>query len=237
MNNIFPFRIGELVRANVTGKKTGVTRTGVLASIVSERLFDGFVIVLLFCITLFSMPIPQWAIKSLYAGSSAFIAGIVILFVIARKKETAVKIFSKLPIHLKFVNKLEELFMKFINGLKIFSSLSLIIKVCSVSLVIWIMEGLVFYMITHAFNIQLGLLQCFLVIIIIGMGAALPTAPGYIGTFEFLGVLALSFLGIDKNIAFGYLLTVHLVQLTTIVLCGVGCLIAEKITLGELIQI
>lgn len=237
MNILLPFRIGELVRANLTGKKTAVPRTGVLASIVSERVFDGVIIVLLFCITMFSMPIPQWAIKSLYAGSSAFIAGIVILFVIARKKEVAVKIFSKLPIHLKFVEKLEDLFIKFINSLEIFSSISLIVKVFSISLVIWIMEGLVFYMITNAFNIHLGLMQCFLVIIIIGMGAALPTAPGGIGTFEFLGVLVLSFLGIDKNIAFGYLLTIHFIQLTTLVSCGIVSLIAEKVTLGELIKV
>src|SRR3989339_633035 len=41
MNNTLPFRLGELVRVQVSGKKLKIPRSSVLATMVVERLFDG----------------------------------------------------------------------------------------------------------------------------------------------------------------------------------------------------
>jgi uncharacterized membrane protein YbhN (UPF0104 family) len=73
--------------------------------------------------------------------------------------------------------------------------------------------------------------------IIIGTGAIIPTAPGYVGTVEFLGVTSLAFLGFDKNQSFGYIIVLHFFQLLAVCLMGIYSLTKEKITLGELIRI
>jgi uncharacterized protein (TIRG00374 family) len=55
MNNVLPARTGELVRAHVGSRVTGLTRTLVLASIASERLADGLMISLLFLLFAFHL--------------------------------------------------------------------------------------------------------------------------------------------------------------------------------------
>ena len=93
------------------------------------------------------------------------------------------------------------------------------------------------YIFSKAFFLNINIFQCFLVMIIIGTGTMLPPAPGYVGTVEFLGVTALSFLGVNKDQAFGYIVTLHVFQILTIFFWGIHGLITEKITFSELIHI
>ncbi|MGB3613021.1 MAG: lysylphosphatidylglycerol synthase transmembrane domain-containing protein, partial [Elainellaceae cyanobacterium] len=45
MNNVLPARLGELVRANFTGYRYGISRTAVIASIAIERVLDGLIVI------------------------------------------------------------------------------------------------------------------------------------------------------------------------------------------------
>src|SRR5262245_4610792 len=47
-NNILPFRMGELVRAHVCGRKFDISRASSLASIVVERVFDTVTFLVIF---------------------------------------------------------------------------------------------------------------------------------------------------------------------------------------------
>ena len=61
-NNILPARIGELVRAFILGDREKISKTASLATLVVERLFDGFSILLLFLGVLLFMPFPETAL-------------------------------------------------------------------------------------------------------------------------------------------------------------------------------
>ena len=73
--------------------------------------------------------------------------------------------------------------------------------------------------------------------IIIGMASILPGAPGYVGSVEASGRVALNVFHIDKNLAMAYILTIHSLQWLTVTFWGIRGLFIEKITLSELIQI
>ncbi len=237
MNNLLPLRLGELVRAHVTGQKTGVSRSGALATIVIERLFDGLSYITLFLITILFLPFPEWAKKSLFAACIVFTGVLVFLFFLGRHQELVAKVFPRLPFPEKITKKLQYIFVNFASGLKILSDVRTVAKVYLLALVVWGIEGSVFYLVGQSFHMDLNYFQGVLVMIIIGTGAILPTAPGYVGTVEFLGVTALSFLGVDKNQAFGYILTLHAIQLVVITAWGIRSMIVEKLTLSELIRI
>ena len=44
-NNVLPARLGELVRAHYLGRRTGVSRSAILGTIVVERVVDTLVVV------------------------------------------------------------------------------------------------------------------------------------------------------------------------------------------------
>ena len=48
MNNVVPLRLGEVIRAKVTGERLGVSRSSVFGTIVIERLIDVIIFVLFF---------------------------------------------------------------------------------------------------------------------------------------------------------------------------------------------
>lgn len=237
MNNVLPLRLGEIVRANVAGQKLGVTRTGVLATILVERLFDGTTYITLFLVTVIFLPFPPWAKQSFTAGAVVFASGLALLYFLLKHRDIATKLMHKLPLPPAIRERAQKIFINFIDGLQVFSKGSALLKVFALSLVVWTIEGSVYLIMGQAFGMELSLFQCFFVMIIIGIGAILPTAPGYVGTVEFLGMTSLVFLGFNKNLAVGYIVTVHLLQLLSVSGMGIRSLIAEKISFGELVRI
>lgn len=237
MNNVLPLRLGEIVRANISGQKLSITRSGALATILVERLFDGISYIALFLVTILFLPFPSWAKTSFSVGSVVFVGMLVALFFLLRHRELATSLMAKMPLPHGIKDRVQKMSVNFIDGLKIFAKAGSLFKVFFISLLVWTIEGSVFFIMGQSFGIHLTLLQCFFVMIIIGMGAILPTAPGFVGTVEFLGVTSLAFLGINKNLAFGYIITLHLLQLVTVSFWGICSLVSEKITITELIKI
>jgi uncharacterized protein (TIRG00374 family) len=238
MNNLLPLRLGELVRAHITGQKLQMSRSNVLATIVVERLFDGISYVCLFVVTVILLPsFPELAKRSFLLGGAVFGGAMLFLFFLVRNKERAAGMLRKIPMPEKMKPHFQRISINFLNGLGIFGRGKALITVFILSLIIWTIEGSVFLMMSNAFHLNMNLLQCFFVMITIGIGAALPTAPGYVGTVEFLGVTALTFLGINKDQAFGYIVTLHLLQFVTIAFWGIRTLLTEKISFSELIRV
>ena len=58
-NNLFPARIGELVRAFLLAEKEKISKSTSMATVVVERLFDGFAVLLLFLVVILFMPFPE----------------------------------------------------------------------------------------------------------------------------------------------------------------------------------
>lgn len=238
MNSVLPMRIGELIRAHVTGQKLEISRSSSLATIFVERLFDGLTYAVLFIITALMLPIvPPAAKKSIAAGGVVFGGLLIVLFFVARNRERAARAFERVPLPQRFEARIRSIFNNFLGGLGVFSTGSSLVKVFALSLAVWTIEGCVYMTMGFAFGLHMSIYQAFLVMIVIGTGAVLPAAPGFVGTVELLGVSALEFLGFETNRAFGYIITLHLMQLVMISILGMRSLIIEKLSFSDLVRI
>ena len=85
-NNVLPARLGEFVRAYILAQREGLQTPAVFASLVIDRLFDGFTVMLILLFTLFTLRLPQGLSEAetvlktggvvtfvLYAGVVAFL--------------------------------------------------------------------------------------------------------------------------------------------------------------------
>jgi len=236
MNNIIPLRLGEVIRAKVTGERLGISRSSVLGTIVVERLIDVIIFVAFFFIIMIVMPFPEFIKKSFYASGIIFGGCLVMLFLISKNDEQALSLISKFPMPEKIKGFVTRLFGRFTAGLIILRKPGVLFAALFTSVIIWVTESLFLVMTAKACSINISVLGGIFVVIIIGIGAIIPTAPGYIGAFEFMGVTAFGVLGVPKEHAFACIAIYHFLQIIVIFVLGFTGIIKEKISFSDLFK-
>jgi len=88
---------------------------------------------------------------------------------------------------------------------------------------IWVIQASGYYfMMLGSPEISLSFLNIFLVMVIISLFIALPSAPGFWGIWEAGGIFALALFGVKASSAMGFTLINHAIQVFPIILVGLG---------------
>jgi uncharacterized protein (TIRG00374 family) len=235
-NNIIPLRLGELIRAKITGERLRVSRSSVLATIVIERLFDVITFVLFFFLIVTVISFPEFIKKSFYILTLVFSIFSLILYIMLTHKNKVLKVLSKMPIPSVVESLITVFFNRFTCGLAVLKKPFILIKSFIFSGVLWITEALFVVIVAYACGIHISILGGIFTVIIIGVGSIIPTVPGYFGTFEFIGVLALSALSVNKDLSFICIAICHLLQFVIIFILGCVCVLKTKITFSDLFK-
>jgi uncharacterized protein (TIRG00374 family) len=235
-NNVLPARLGEFIRAYSLGTKENISKSASFATIVVERVFDGFSILFILWVTLLLFPFPDWVKK----GSNLFLImnlGILAFLIFLEiKTDSTLKfsqfIFKVLPYKLRI--KAEETLLKFISGLKVFRDVSSLIWILTWSILIWVVIGISNYFIFLAFGLRPPIQASFILLVIVCLGVMLPSSPGFVGTFQFFSIVALARFGYDKNIALPFSIVLHACQYFPVTLLGLYYLKKEHLSLKTL---
>ncbi|MDR3049654.1 MAG: flippase-like domain-containing protein [Elusimicrobiota bacterium] len=236
MNNLIPLRIGELIRAKVTGERLSISRSGALATIVIERFLDIFVFIAAFFLIMHALNFPEFIKKTFYICAFVFGGSFIVLFIISIYNKNALSLISKFPLPLKIKSLVLSFIDKFIGGLVVLKNIKVLIGASFFSIVVWTIESSIFIISAYACGFNLSLSEALFVVIIIGIGAILPTAPGFVGAFEFMGITALSALGIGKDQAFVCVVTYHFTGLLSISILGLFSILYAKISFKDLFK-
>ena len=94
------------------------------------------------------------------------------------------------------------------NGLHFLRNGRDVLMVFVTSVVIWLLETVKYWFVMHAFTFTVSFIGLMLMNGVVNLTTTLPSAPGYVGTFE-VGALVLEALGIDYSLAFGYTIVLH----------------------------
>jgi hypothetical protein len=231
-----PARIGELARPYLISKRSSIKMSSALGTILVERILDSFTVLAIAVIVLFLTDLPPWMIRSsiifflLALGMFCFI-----IFLILRR-DAALKlinrILSKLPG--KFAHKIDEVIHHFIDGFQIITNIKFLFYLFFLSALIWLVDVVAIYMLLKAFGFTLPVMASFVVMIILIVGIAIPTAPGYIGNWHFACVLALSFFGLAKAEALSFAIVYHFLSMVIVVVLGVAFLPFNKFSISDM---
>jgi uncharacterized membrane protein YbhN (UPF0104 family) len=85
-----------------------------------------------------------------------------------------------------------------------------------------------------AFGFTLPVMASFVVMIILIVGIAIPTAPGYIGNWHFACVLGLSFFSLAKAEAFSFAVVYHFLSMAIVVVLGFIFLPFNKFSISDM---
>ena len=238
-NNIYPARAGEVLRAVVLKRKQEVPISASLATIIVERIFDGVVM-----LGFVFLNLPQLAeltgssgfignIQTLALwGAAAFLGALAVFMLAAMFPARAEKIIAKL-IHIflpeRFREKVQEVLIKFLGGLESLRSPLEAVMVLVTSVVIWMLETGKYWFVMHAFDFEVSFFALMLMNGIVNLATTIPSAPGYVGTFDAPGIAVLSAFGVDQGVAAGYTLVLHAALWFPITLLGGYYMLREGI--------
>ena len=97
------------------------------------------------------------------------------------------------------------------------------------SIVIWLLETGKYWFVMQAFNFQVSFFALMLMNGIVNLATTIPSAPGYVGTFDAPGIAVLTAYGVEQGIAAGYTLVLHAALWLPITLLGAYFMLREGI--------
>jgi uncharacterized protein (TIRG00374 family) len=237
-NNIYPARIGELLRAYVLKRKEGVSISASLATILVERIFDGVIMLLFVFIGLPLVPaIPAEWRTFVIAFSLLFFGALMVFFVIAASPKRFQSVYNWIIDHLLPVRVREPVrgfADRFLEGLYFLRSGRDVAMIFFTSLVVWLAETGKYWFVMHAFDFEVSFFVLMLMNGVVNLFTTIPSAPGYVGTFDTPGIRVLEAFKVRSEIAGAYTLVLHAALWLPITVLGFYYMWRESLTWSDL---
>ena len=222
-NVILPARGGDMVRVVMLNQRERIRMSVGLTSVLLEKLFDVAALVFLILPAIAIVDLPRWVVLSAMIGVVGVIAGFTFCIILARCawEFGTIPLITRLParIHLRIVSFLTS----FRDGLRALFTWKRMLMVCFLSLLVWAINCIAAYLVfsgLHITGISFG--ATFVVIGIMNLGLIIPSSPGNVGTYEFLGVSALALFHVTRESALEFALVVHMLTLLIVLILGIA---------------
>ncbi len=230
-NNFLPGRLGEMLRAMAIGRTVpAVGITGALATVVVEKVLDALAILAMLGLALTFAPLPQWAQQTGLGMLIAF-PGALLGLVLLDRNHHLLEHFDALvegdSTVRRWLRWLLTLPRKFSLGLHTLRAGRHFIAASMMTIVVWMLETAIIFTCFLAFDIELGVGAAMVTLALLTAGSILPSAPGFIGTYQLFIVSALNLYGVPEtnSFAMSVFLNIYVMALTTTM--GVIALLLE----------
>jgi uncharacterized protein (TIRG00374 family) len=236
VNDLLPFRIGELVRAYVMGETEHISKASVLVTVVLERVFDGVTMVLFIGIASFFLPLNDALRTLLLIGALLFAAVVVVLVVAASFREHLDRIIHRAMRRLpeKWGARGLRLIDSFFHGLSVLRNPMNALAALLFSLLAWLFEAGMYAVLALGFGIVLPFPVFVLATAVANLVTIVPSTPGYVGVFDVPVKSILTLFGVDASLAASYTLLLHAALIVPVVLLGLGLTWRLGLSLGQL---
>lgn len=206
-NNVLPARLGELVRTDDLGVRSGVPRSTILGTIVVERVVDTVVLVAIASIAILVLSVRGVVASAVLVGlavTALLIVGIGIGIAAHRLPgaERVATFLDRWP-------QVREMLTRLREGLTIATKAGTIGRALVLTLLAWGCTILAFTAGAQAVGIEPTMGQAALLAAGANLATAIPAAPGYVGTFELAAVTIGASVGISRDDALAMAVLVH----------------------------
>jgi hypothetical protein len=202
---VMPLRLGELARPYLASEYLGVRKSGALASIVVERVVDGFAFGLLMVALLWSVPaagvyvgtvhVSAYSLRTGGVLAAAIFGGLAVALMLAyRHREPAGRLLRRTVglVSPGLAERLAGMLEAFTDGLAVVPSARKVAQYLVYTVLFWGGAAAGQYTVARAFGFHLGAFESLSILTMQVMGAMIPAGPGMIGTTQFFTMLGLS---------------------------------------------
>jgi glycosyltransferase 2 family protein len=248
LNNILPARLGEAARVVLLWKKNNYNPAQSIGSIVMERIFDtlafmsSFFVPVIFIKSLrdahvtsaifFGKNLTMGIVAMLFAACVAFVCGILFFYTRMPEKTGGIASYLLKLLPTGIGNKLNSIGADVFSNLKWIFSIKKVIIVIAYTTLMMVCYGLIMAIITdrHGFTIVHGVFANSFA----AMGAAIPLAPGFVGTLHAVLLQGLLFCGLDRDKAVAVTILYHAIPYCAVTALGLFFFLRMKLNFKEL---
>jgi uncharacterized membrane protein YbhN (UPF0104 family) len=211
VNFYIPARLGELVRAYLTGEEIGVSKAYSLGTIAAEKLIDLVMLAALAVGLLPFLALPEGLVgraEPLVLLALALCVSVVILLG-ARRTVVGLVEWALRWLPPAWAERWRARVVAGLDGLAALSNWRAAAAVWGWTVAFWLVAALTNFLLLLAFDLPPSPLAALFLLAVLQGGVAVPSTPGKVGVFHYLSQLALSVFGVPATVGFGYGLVLH----------------------------
>lgn len=200
VNNVVPGRVGDLLRTEWVSRGTRRSRAASVSSVVVDRGLDVVVLVLALVLTYPFVPHAAWLRDFWLVGGAAgvLVCALFCAAVVYARRARGSKVGGLRAQVVEVVQR---------TGSVVHSRRG--VSAALLSALAWAMWALGAWLVASSLGVSLTPLEVLFVTAVLNLGVAIPSSPGFIGTYQWLGVSALGVLGVGHTRAFAFAVVVH----------------------------
>jgi glycosyltransferase 2 family protein len=224
INILLPARLGELFRADYTGRLTNISRPVILGSIFIERLVDLIAVVAIFGAGLAFMDVKNVAVDHvMLLGIIGCIAGVLLTSsILLLKERNAIR---EIALYLASRWLPRNLSRRILGMISDFSRMvdivptTRFILVIAITVPIWCLEAASMWSICRSVGLEPTVISLLTLLGAASLSTLFPTAPGFVGSYQVAFVLVLRMFQVSDTLS---LVAATAVQLF---IMGIYCLL------------
>ena len=202
VNNVLPGRIGDLLRARWLSLAARIPAGRAFGTVIIDRVCDLVVLVALLLLGIVAVASSGWLVNLALAAIALLIlvGGLFFLsrvYVGSRGRDRRTR------------GLLRRLARDTVETLAAPLSRGRAVVWLALSLCAWLGWSVAALLVARSLGLDLGFTDAVFVTAVLNLGSAIPSSPGFVGTYEWLGVAALGLLGIDREPALAFTILLH----------------------------
>ncbi|MEK6941450.1 MAG: lysylphosphatidylglycerol synthase transmembrane domain-containing protein [archaeon] len=236
LNNFLPLRAGEIARAFLLDRTKSIGKLKIFSTIIVERIVEGISLVAVFVAAMLLNGNRSPELVGLMVFSGVLFAALLLAFVFSgRTKKILKKLFGFSAL---FREKIAQLFDEMlIGGAALKSGLKENIAIWGLSGVLWCINFALYFFVAQSLGIQIGFFELVLVLAVSTLSTIIPSAPGYIGTFEAGFIVSFSAVGLSTIDATSMAVVVHILFFAGTTVLGLFSMNSLKLSVFDLAKI
>ena len=241
-NALLPARAGEFIRAYVLGRRTGLSKSGIFATQVVERIFDGLTVLLVL------LAVIIWGVQGEILKTAGIIGGVFYVGAMAAlflfmTRRSWLDFFINKFVPQRWVEPIMGLLDGFGSGLAVLKNPGQLAMVTLWNILTWVMIPISFWFALQAFDfgVPVPWQAAVLMLPMMALGLTIPGAPGGVGAVQAAVKLTLdiTFAGLAVGPNFvetvaAATIIIHASQFVPEIIPGIASFFYEGLTPGDI---
>lgn len=214
VNNTLPGRLGEVARAYGLSRSNGAHTLTSLGTVIVDRLADVILLAGLLGVSVIFAPAPDWVVWiGLAVGVGTLVAaGALIALARTRDRRRDADEHTGVRRHLATLA----------NGVDCLTGWPVVARTLVASIAAWGLWMLGAWLTARSLGVGLSLAEVGLATAVINLGVAIPSSPGFVGTYQWLGVSVLVLFDVARPEAFAFSVLLHALWFVPTTIAGIA---------------
>lgn len=219
---LLPIRLGEVIKPYIVSRKSELTFSEAIASVLVERFFDTLMLLLIFAVVFLFSDIPGWLISSGYVLAALFGVVLILFFSIVFGYSWGGAIIKRVFFFLpeQYLDQIVKMMNQFEDAIRLISSPMTLVTGFFLSILVFFLSGFTVYSLFVYYNYSIPGVGAVTVLLITMAGIYLPSAPGFMGNFQLACVVALGLFGISREDALAYSISYYFTGVILAIVVG-----------------